>query len=97
MKDLEEVKKFVIGPGKYKYTAIMKDGSKVNFGHKDYQQYRDSVPVSMGGGKWSSQDHNDENRRRSYRSRHEGVLTKSGEYAYKIKYSPSWFSYHYLW
>lgn len=35
--------KFVLGPGKYKYTAILPGGKRVNFGHRDYQHYRDSV------------------------------------------------------
>jgi hypothetical protein len=25
------------------------------------------------------------------------VKTKSGEAAYRVKYSPSWFSFYYLW
>lgn len=89
--------RFVRGPGKYKYTAILPDGKRVNFGHRDYQHYRDSVPRSMGGGLWSSKDHGNQSRRENYRRRHSGVRTKSGERAYLKKYSPSWFSYHYLW
>lgn len=97
MSDLSKVEKFIKGYGKYKYTAVMKDGTKVNFGHRDYQQYRDSVPKNMGGGIWSHKDHNDQARRDNYRSRHSGVKTKSGKKAYQVKYSPSWFSYHFLW
>lgn len=96
-KDLDKVQKFVKGPRDYKYTAIMKDGTKVNFGHKKYQQYKDSVPVSMGGGLWSHKNHGDEIRRKNYQSRHSGVRTKSGSRAYQVKYSPSWFSYYFLW
>lgn len=94
---MENIEKFTKGPGKYKYTAHLKDGTKVNFGHKDYQQYKDSVPVSKGGGLWNHKNHGDSKRRENYRKRHEGVRTKSGKHAYQIKYSPSWFSYHYLW
>jgi hypothetical protein len=97
MKAIPKVEKFVKGKGRYKYTAIMKDGSKVSFGHKDYQQYKDSVPKSMGGGLWTGKNHNDKKRRDSYRKRHRGVLNKLGKPAYKVKYSPSWFSYYYLW
>lgn len=89
--------RFVRGPGKYKYTAILPNGKRVNFGHRDYQHYRDSVPRSMGGGLWSSKNHGDSSRRANYRKRHSGVRTRSGERAYLKKYSPSWFSYHYLW
>lgn len=94
---MENIQKFVRGPGRYKYTAILKDGRKVNFGHKSYQQYKDSVPASMGGQLWSHKNHLDERRRESYRKRHSGVRTKSGKPAYQVKYSPSWFSYYYLW
>lgn len=94
---MEGVDKFVLGPGKYKYTAILKTGKRVNFGHRDYQQYKDSVPVSKGGGKWKHKNHNDSVRRSSYRARHGGIITKSGKYAHQVKYSPAWFSYYYLW
>ena len=89
--------RFVKGPRKYKYTAILPNGKRVNFGNRDYQQYRDSVPKSMGGGLWSKKDHNDPARRRNYQSRHSGVKTRSGERAYQKRLSPSWFSYNFLW
>ena len=95
--NLQKVEKFVKGSGNKKYTAIMRDGSKVHFGDSRYQHYKDNVPKSMGGGIWKSKDHGDTIRRKSYRSRHSGVKTKTGKNAYKVKYSPSWFSYHYLW
>ena len=88
---------FERGSGRYKYTAILPNGKRVNFGHKDYEQYRDSVPRSLGGGLWSHKNHNDIDRRDNYRRRHKGVTTGSGTKAYTVKYSPSWFSYHYLW
>lgn len=91
------VERFVVGPGRYKYTAILKNGKRVNFGHRDYEHYRDSVPVAKGGGRWSKLDHGDAKRRANYRSRHGGVMTGSGNFAYRVKYSPSWFSYKYLW
>jgi hypothetical protein len=97
MNQAKAVEKFVLGHGRYKYTAILKNGKRVNFGHREYQHYRDSVPKSLGGGKWSHKDHNDPKRRANYRARHSGVLTASGKPAYKVKYSPSWFSYYYLW
>src|SRR5690606_31982518 len=88
---------FEKGPRKYKYTAIMPDGKRVNFGHRDYQHFRDRVPKTKGGKLWSRLDHNDRDRMENYRSRHRGVITGSGSPAYKKKYSPSWFSYHFLW
>lgn len=94
---MDQVEKFVVGPGQYKYTAILKNGQRVNFGHKSYQHYKDSVPVRLGGGKWSHKDHGDVKRRESYRKRHGGIITKGGTRAINVKYSPSWFSYNYLW
>lgn len=89
--------KFEKGPGRYKYTAILPDGKRVNFGHRDYQHFRDRVPKNKGGKLWSHKDHNDKERMENYRARHRGILSKSGTPAYKKKYSPSWFSYHFLW
>ncbi len=89
--------KFVKGPDRYKYTAILPDGKRVNFGHRDYQQFKDRVPKNKGGKLWSRKDHGDLDRMNNYRKRHRGVLTSSGKRAYQVKYSPSWFSYHFLW
>jgi hypothetical protein len=88
--------------GKKKYTAIVpRDGGKtqirVSFGHRDYQHYRDQVPVGMGGGKWSHKDHNDPQRRANYRKRHAGILSADGEPSYLKRYTPAWFSYYFLW
>jgi hypothetical protein len=88
---------FERGPGRYKYTAVLNTGRRVNFGHSQYEQFRDSVPRKMGGGLWSHRDHNDPARRDRYRRRHEAVLTVNGTPAYKVEFSPSWFSYHFLW
>lgn len=94
---MDQVDKFVLGPGRYKYTAILKDGRRVNFGHRDYQHYRDSVPKNKGGGRWSHKNHLDVVRRANYRKRHGGVLNKAGQPAYKVPLTPAWFSYYYLW
>lgn len=94
---LQRVKKFVKGPYPKKYTAIMDDDTKVHFGDRRYQHYKDTTPKSLGGGLWSHKDHGDKARRKNYRARHSGMKTKSGRTAYRVKYSPSWFSYYYLW
>ena len=85
------------GSDKHKYTAILPDGKRVNFGHKDYQHYKDRVPKNKGGKLYSNKDHNDYERMLRYRKRHRGVLTRNGTPAYKVRYSPSWFSYYFLW
>ena len=75
----------------------MTDGRKVPFGDRRYEHYKDSVPVSLGGGKWSKKDHLDTSRRRNYRTRHAAVKLKNGKRSIDTKYSPAWFSYHLLW
>lgn len=79
--------KFTVGPGKFKYQALLPNGKKVNFGDKNYQQFHDKVPLGL----YSHLDHNDPVRRKAYRARH------SAQGYHLIKYSPSWFSYNYLW
>lgn len=88
---------FERGPGNYKYTAILPDGKRVNFGARSYQHYKDSVPKNRGGGLWSHKDHLDPDRRANYRSRHGGIRKSNGRRAIDVKYSPAWFSYYFLW
>lgn len=98
--ELPKGTKFVRGKGQHKYTAMVPVNGEikiVHFGHKKYQQYKDSVPVSMGGGLWSHKNHGDETRRQSYRARHGGIKRKNGQKAINVKYTPGWFSYHFLW
>lgn len=88
---------FVEGSGNHKYTAILPNGKKVSFGHRDYEHYKDSVPKSLGGGIWSHMNHLDKKRRDSYQRRHSALLCKNGVQCISIKYTPAWFSYYYLW
>lgn len=92
---------FVKGKSPHKYTAMIPNGSgrykKVNFGNSNYQQYKDSIPKNLGGGLWSSKNHMDETRRRSYRARHGALMCKNGSKCISIKNSPAWFSYYFLW
>lgn len=59
---------------------------KLHFGDKRYQHFKDSTPLK----KFSHLDHKDPERRRRFRQRHKSFL-KDGYY------SPSYFSYHFLW
>jgi hypothetical protein len=88
---------FVKGAGKKKYKAILPNGKTVSFGHVDYEHYKDSVPKKLGGGLWSHKNHGDSNRRTNYRKRHAGMMCSNGTPCYKIRHSPSWFSYYFLW
>ena len=91
--------KFIVPKNSYKkYVAIIpgsltKSGreKRVSFGDRRYEQYKDSVPKSQGGGKWTRLNHLDKQRRASYRARH------GAQNYQKIKFSPSWFSYYFLW
>lgn len=62
-----------------------------HFGAKNYQQFHDRI------GYYSSLDHHNANRRRLYKLRHKAILTANNRRAYTVKYSPSWYSWHYLW
>jgi len=93
---------FKKGPYPKKYTAIFTDPvskkqKRVHFGDRRYQHFKDSVPKSRGGRIWSKLDHGDANRRKNYRKRHAGMKCKDGRRCIDKKYSPSWFSYYYLW
>ena len=66
---------------KKKYDAFLPSGKKISFGARDYEQYYDKI------GMYSGKNHNDENRKRLYYARH----GKEAE-----KYTPKWFSHHYL-
>ena len=84
------------GTGSHKYkVTIERNGSKktVQFGNKNQQQYFDNTPLKL----YSHLDHKDEERRKRYRERHSKILTKEGVPAYRVKYSPAWFSYNFLW
>ena len=83
--------------GHKKYTAVFPDGKKVSFGDRRYQHFEDSVPKEFGGGKWSKSDHGDAKRRTSYRARHSGLVCKDGSKCVDRKFSPAWFSMHFLW
>jgi hypothetical protein len=61
------------------------------FGDRRYQQYKDKI------GYYSDLDHNDKKRLQRYRNRHEEIRNKDGVPAYKVEFSPAWFSYLYLW
>ena len=97
MSSRQKVVRYELGPGFHKYTAVLSSGKRVYFGDRRYEHYKDSVPKSLGGGRWSHLDHRDPERRRRYRARHAGVKTKNGRAAYKIQFTPAWFSYYYLW
>ena len=99
----EKIIKFKKGPGKKKYTAFVKNIStrkvrKIHFGHKDYQQYRDSTKLKL----YTRKNHGDIKRMRRYFSRHSGTK-KRGDAIKKEKIKSNGFfnakilSHIYLW
>lgn len=94
--------RFYKGDGDHKYKAVFTDPSTeknrtVQFGHRDYEHYKDWVPKAKGGQLWAHKNHGDRERRRSYRARHGALQCADGKLCISKKYSPAWFSYHFLW
>jgi hypothetical protein len=87
--------------GNKKYIALIPQDNgkvkKVKFGSKYSAQYRDTVPLDLGGGIYSMFDHNDKKRRDAYHKRHGNIKLKDGSLAFRKKFSPSWFSWYFLW
>ena len=74
-----------------KYSALIQHKKnervrKINFGATGYEHYRDSTGLRL----YSHLDHGDKKRRTSYKARHSVYLRKG-------YYSPSYFSYTFLW
>ena len=99
----ERIVKFKRGPGKSKYTAIVqhkktKKKRSINFGHKDYPQFKDSTPL----GYYSYKNHGTKKRKDAYYSRHSGTKLKAKAIRKEFrksggKYTPKLLSHIYLW
>lgn len=99
----ERIVKFKRGPRKSKYTAIVQDKKtkkkrSINFGHKDYPQFKDSTPL----GYYSYKNHGTKKRKNAYYSRHSGTKLKAKAIRKEFrksggKYTPKLMSHIYLW
>jgi hypothetical protein len=70
---------------RHKMIVLAKKGKRmklIKFGHKKYEDFT---------------THKDKERRKRYRDRHRGVLTKDGKPAYKDKFQAAYWSWHVLW
>ena len=95
--------KFERGPGfsKYKVTVQNKKTKKkrtIKFGHKDYEQFRDSTPL----GYYSWKNHGTKKRKDAYFSRHSGTKKKAKAIEKEWrksrgKFTPKILSHIYLW
>lgn len=78
-----------------KYSVRVKsvDGKTklIHFGDIRYQQYKDKL------GLYSSKNHLDSTRRKSYLARAKGIKDKNGNLTWKNKNSSNYFSIKYLW
>lgn len=74
---------------------VLPQGSKewIHFGDTRYEHYKDTTPLKL----YSHLDHNDKERRRLYRARHQKITNLKGEPAYKSKKSAAYWSWNYLW
>lgn len=74
------------GKGKFKFSVYVKSKNggikKINYGHKDYQDYR---------------QHKDEKRRKAYLSRAKGIKNKKGQLTWKDKNTKNYWAVHHLW
>lgn len=74
-----------------KYAAILRDKqsnrvSRVHFGDSRYQHYKDTTGLNI----YTHLDHLDKVRRSRFRSRHAGFIKRGF-------WSPSYFSFYFLW
>ena len=99
----ERIVEFKRGPGKSKYTAVVqhkitKKKRSINFGHKDYPQFKDSTPL----GYYSYKNHGTKKRKDAYYSRHSGTKLKAKAIRKEFrksggKYTAKLLSHIYLW
>lgn len=82
-----------ITPKNKKYSVYVKENNKptlIHFGDSNYQHYFDKI------GNWSSLNHLDPVRRKSYLARAKKIKNHSG-LAYKDKNSANYYAVKYLW
>ena len=84
---------FMKSANKNKKYAVVYNGKTINFGSKLDEQYKDST----GLGLYTSKDHLDPVRRKSYLARAKGIKNAKGELTWKMKSSPNYYSVRYLW
>ena len=84
---------FMKSANKNKKYAVVYNGKTINFGDSKMEQYKDST----GLGLYTSTDHLDPVRRKSYLARAKGIKNAKGELTWKMKSSPNYYSVRFLW
>lgn len=74
-----------------KYTVILEDGTRVNFGHTAYKHYKDKK------GLFKSKDHNDKERRKRYLARATRIKNKNGSLTMNDPKSANFWAIRVLW
>ena len=86
--------------GKYNYEkSTRKDkklmtevnGKTIHFGDASMEQFKDKTGI------WSSKNHGDKKRQKSYLARAKGIKLKNGSLAWKNPMSPNYHSIRILW
>jgi hypothetical protein len=75
-----------------KYSVIY-NNKTINFGSTENSQYKDST----GLGLYRHLDNNDIKKRKAFRARFSKIKNKDGQLVYKLKSSPTYWSWHYMW
>ena len=91
MKNLEQLRKnamklgakdFGISSRKNKRFYVDFNGMIIHFGSKNAQTFI---------------DHGDEKKKKAWQARHSKIKLRDGRFAYKVKDSPEYWSWHLLW
>lgn len=76
---------------KYMAKPVYSAGPWVHFGAKGMAQYHDRI------GEYAHFDHWDTARRKRYRDRHRAIRNANGQLVYRLRGTPAYYSYYYLW
>lgn len=82
---------------KAKYLGATEFGSSKVKGKRFYVIYK-GKRINFGSDTANTfVDHKDENKKSAWRARHSKIKLKTGEYAYKVKEQPEFWSFNILW
>ena len=84
---------FTKSKSKGKKYAVIYNNKTINFGSSTNSQFKDKT----GLGLYTHLNHGDKTKRAAFRARMSKIKNKSGEYVYKLKSSPAYWAYNYLW
>ncbi len=74
-----------------KKLMVVVDGKTIHFGARSMQHFKDRSGI------WSSKNHGDAERRKSFLARSKGIKKKDGSLAWKDPKSPAYHAVRVLW